>query len=344
MKCPAHRSRLYREALLYLALSAGLTLLLAGFLGAREPIDWFAVFFVNVLISIGIGGGLTVCYAALARVGLTTGRDFRPLAIVGHTIAISASIAFGAFVALTVAGFVWPRAAAWFPFRDVVQVALPVTVTIVFVTTVLDRWRQRTADAEQARLESELAAIHARINPHFLFNSLNTIAALIPEDAARAEDAVLELSSLLRHTLDGAQQRFVPLGREIAATRSYLAFEGLRFGDKLVVTFEVDDGVEDVRVPPLVLQPLAENAVKHGIARRGGGRVAITVHARDALTLTIEDDGDGTTDAEGTKTAHRDLAKRLDILYGDAARFTVDREGALGGFRVTLEVPREAPE
>lgn len=343
MRSYGKRPRLLSEALLYLALAAGLTILLASFLGVQAPRDWLRVFAVNVVICIGIGGALTLCYALLGRLGLA-GRDARPVALVGHAIAITASIFGGVFVALFVVERVSPDAVVGFPYRAVVQVAAPVTITIVFVTAVLDRWRRRTADAERAQLESELAAIHARINPHFLFNSLNTIAALIPEDARRAEEAVLDLSALLRHTLDGSSQRFVPLQHEVTATQRYLAFEGLRFGDKLAVTFEVAEGVDEVPVPPLVLQPLAENAVKHGIARRGGGRVAIAIAStRETLVVTVEDDGDGTADTEGTNTAHRDLAKRLDILYDGAARFSVDRDGELGGFRVTLELPREAP-
>ncbi|MEQ8278155.1 MAG: histidine kinase [Deltaproteobacteria bacterium] len=337
-----HGPHLMKEVALYLALAAGLTIVLSSFLGVDSTRAWLEVFAVNVVISVAIGLSLTVSYALLARVGVTVDQGW--LGLVGHTVAISAGILAGTSLALFVVGLVAPSVLKAFPYSAVVQVALPVTVTIVFVTSALDRWRRRTADAERARLESELAAIHARINPHFLFNSLNTIAALIPEDAARAEDAVVELSGLLRHTLDGSKHRWVPLAQEIEATRRYLAFEGLRYGERLRVELDVAEGLEAVPVPPLVLQPLAENAVKHGVGRREGGRVSVSVRAAGELVeLSVEDDGDGTSGDDGTKTAHRDLAKRLDILYGGAARVDVDRDGALGGFRVRLRLPRSAP-
>ncbi len=337
------RRRILGEGLLYLGLAAGLTFLLASFLGVRSASDGLSVFAVNMAISIGIGGALTGCYAVLRWLGLT-GRGFGAVSLFGHALAMTASIFGGVFVALFVVERISPSATAVFPFHTVVQVAIPVTVTVVVVTTLLDRWRQRTAEAERAQLESELSAIQARINPHFLFNSLNTIAALIPEDAAGAEEAVLQLSGLLRHTLDGSKQRFVPLRDEVAATKRYLALESLRFGDKLHVRFAVDAGIDEVHVPPLVLQPLVENAVKHGIARRGGGRVEVgIVDGGDHIRIDVQDDGDGTVDAEGTKTAHRDLAKRLEILYEDAARFEIDRQGPIGGFRVILELPKRGP-
>lgn len=340
MKRRERAAALGREARLYVLLAAGLTIVLATTIGARTLEDWVTVFAVNLGIFVGIGGALGLCFGVvLPRIGLDVDELLGVRAIVVRMVGMAVSILGGAYVVLRLVAEVMPDALRFFPYSTVVTVAVPITVAIVVVGSVVDRWRDRAADAERERMRSELAAIHARINPHFLFNSLNTIAALIPVDAPRAEEAVLELSGLLRHTLEGSKKLWVPLSAELEATERYLSFEALRYGDRLVSTFEVDDRSRTVPVPPLILQPLVENAIKHGV--RGRGRVAIRVSGHGPLRIEVEDDGDGTTDAPGTKTAHADLERRLRLVYDGRASFDVDRGGALGGYRVRLSLPTE---
>jgi two-component system sensor histidine kinase AlgZ len=202
--------------------------------------------------------------------------------------------------------------------------------------------RSRATRAERAALEAQVQALQARIQPHFLFNCLNTVASLIEEDPKRAEAALLKLSELFRYTLAACERAHVPLAAELATVEGFLELERLRHPDRLKLGLDVAADVADVPVPPLVLQPLVENAVLHGVApRREGGRVEVQVRRDgDTLRLSVEDDGPGPGGSpyRGSGTALADLRSRLGLLYGDAARVDVGR-GSLGGTRVELRLP-----
>jgi two-component system sensor histidine kinase AlgZ len=222
--------------------------------------------------------------------------------------------------------------------------------TVSAVMVALARFRDRVRDAElrevRARheaLAAQIQALQARLEPHFLFNSLNTVASLIEDDPRRAEQAVERLAELLRHTLAASRQRFVPLRDELSATVGYLELEALRHGERLRFALRVEPGAEQARVPPLVLQPLVENAVLHGIAaRREGGQLEVRAARSGArLTLEVEDDGPGpggSPQKRGSGSALRDLSERLRILYGAAAALDHGK-GALGGFCVRVSFP-----
>lgn len=192
--------------------------------------------------------------------------------------------------------------------------------------------------AERARLD----ALQSRTNPHFLFNSLNAIAGLIAVDPKRAERAVESLSEVMRYALDSTRVASVPLSDEVEAVGSYLALEGLRYGERLRSRVEVPDALGGLRVPPLCLQPLVENAVLHGVARREpGGEVIVSAERRgEQLLLRVEDDGPGpgSSSHSGTGTALRDLRERLALLFADRAGLRVER-GARGGCSVELRLP-----
>jgi LytS/YehU family sensor histidine kinase len=185
------------------------------------------------------------------------------------------------------------------------------------------------------------------MQPHFLFNSLNAVASLIGEDPERAEAALEKLSDILRYALDASRQPFVPLEQELEAVAGYLELETLRFPDRLTAALHVEPGIGAVPVPPLFLQPLVENAVRHGIApRREGGRLEVEIQrCEDELRVRVEDDGPGIGGSphRGAGVALADLRKRLALLYGDRASLGVDR-GALGGCRVTLRLPLRGVE
>ncbi len=227
-----------------------------------------------------------------------------------------------------------------------------------FVSAVMfgaSRFRDRIHDAElrevRARheaLAAQIQALHARLEPHFLFNCLNTVASLIEDDPRRAEQAVERLADLLRHTLAASRRRFVPLREELEAVVGFLELETLRHGERLRFGLHVEPGTDQALVPPLVLQPLVENAVLHGIAhRREGGQLDVRVaRVGDRLTLEVEDDGPGpagSPHARGSGTALRDLSERLRILYGGAAALDHGK-GALGGYRVRVSFPATPPE
>jgi LytS/YehU family sensor histidine kinase len=200
--------------------------------------------------------------------------------------------------------------------------------------------RTAAAAAAEARLlaeQAQLTALRAQVNPHFLFNALHTVGALVPMDEARAEEAIERLGDLLRYSL--GSEREVLLSQEWKFTHDYLSFERLRLGDRLAVHSEADAPALAALVPPLIFQPLVENAVRHGIAERpAGGLIAISARTTDGwLRLCVADDGpalaDTTTDGVGLASVRR----RLAATYGDRARLEIEAVGA--GFVVTITLP-----
>ena len=178
--------------------------------------------------------------------------------------------------------------------------------------------------------EAELRALHAQLNPHFLFNALNSLRALIAGQPAQAQDATTRLARLLRYTLRTSQVETVPLPSELEAVRDYLALETLRFEDRLQVEWRVEPDAEQFRVPPLVLLTLVENAVKHGVASRAeGGVVAVgAVVEGGALHLRVENPGTITPATGDEAHGLRNVRERLRLLYGERALLRLDEGGA----------------
>ncbi len=214
-------------------------------------------------------------------------------------------------------------------------------------------YRRRERDAEQLRTElvrAELDALRARLQPHFLFNALNTISSLIGRRPEAAERMVARLGDLLRHSLDrdGAQE--VELRDELKLAASYLAIEEARFEDRLHVHWDVDAGTLPARVPPLILQPLVENAVRHGIAPRSApGRIHISAtRVEDSLHLVVRDDGVGMPDPlhavahSGGGVGLRSTRTRLQRLYGEHHTFRIGHATG-GGVVVEITLPFTAP-
>ena len=208
------------------------------------------------------------------------------------------------------------------------------------------------AHAESALARAELAVISGKLNPHFLFNTLNSLIALTRKDAQAAESALMRFSSMLRYVLDtkrSAADR-VPLGEEIEFVRDYLALESLRLGKRLRVDWELDPETFGDEIPPLSLQPLVENAIQHGIAPRvDGGRVGIR-SARNPLNqgldLSVEDDGAGCEPARLDDPAPARsgigltaLRRRFALDYDGRARLQIRTQPG-AGFRVDLWIPQ----
>jgi signal transduction histidine kinase len=205
---------------------------------------------------------------------------------------------------------------------------------------------QAAAEAEARMLaeRAQLAALRARLNPHFLFNALHTVSSLVASDPAAADEAIERLGGLLRYALDESTDE-IPLEREWAFTRDYLSFERLRLGDRLRVCESLDRDALAWDVPLLVLQPLVENAVRHAIAPSpDGGTIQISASIRDhALTLRVEDDGPGVErpGVDGSRgLGLRALKRRLDVRYGARARLDI-RTAPGAGFSVTVVLPAD---
>jgi signal transduction histidine kinase len=204
----------------------------------------------------------------------------------------------------------------------------------------VDESRVAEARAKELAAEARLSALEARVHPHFLFNSLNSVLSLIPDDPARAEALLEKVAALLRFALDAGQSRLIPLADELRIVRDYLDIESSRLGDRLRSTIDVDPAALAWPVPPFALQTLVENSVRHSIApRRTGGAVKVTVRRQDGrLELEVWDDGAGFSRDE---VPH---GRGLDNLQGRlAALFDGKGELALragdGGMTVMVAVP-----
>ena len=206
-----------------------------------------------------------------------------------------------------------------------------------------DRQRQqREARLEIAAREVEIAAIKAQLQPHFLLNSLNSILALIGHDPAEARGMVMRLASLLHSVFDRLDEPLVSLDQELDMVRDYLEIEGIRFKDRLRFTIDAEDDARHVQVPPFLLQPLVENAVKHGIEPYGQpGDVRVTARLHGArLCISVTDTGRGFDGASPPAGGHGlDLTRRrLQTVYGNEAA-SIRANHHEGRFSIDLELP-----
>ena len=207
----------------------------------------------------------------------------------------------------------------------------------------------RTRELERERdrkmaLQARLASLESRLQPHFLFNTLNAISALIQEDPDQAERTVERLAALLRFSLDAAERGLVPLAHELKIVTDYLEIERTRLGQRLRWAVDVPAEAGGCEVPPLAVQTLVENSVKHAIAPRPeGGRLRVAgARAADRLTLTVWDDGPGFGEAAVLPGHGLDsVRQRLAARFAEAAALTIDRRD--GGTLVTLSLPAAAP-
>lgn len=293
---------------------------------------------------LGLMSALVLCisHRLLARL------DPAALSVAAFLIVLftTALLSLGAWQARIWSGFASEIGAAAllaFVLRNAAITAI-VTAVLLRYFWVQHQWRRNVELEAQARIE----ALTARIRPHFLFNSMNTIAALIRSRPADAERAVEDLSDLFRASLLDART-LVTLDDEIELARGHLRMEQLRLGERLRVEWRALDAPGSARVPRLLLQPLVENAVRHGIEPLpGGGTVGIAIRARDgALVIEVDNPmplGSATDSAppglasgEGNRMALANIRQRLELAYGNKAALAIHRDGA--SFSVVLRMP-----
>jgi signal transduction histidine kinase len=199
-------------------------------------------------------------------------------------------------------------------------------------------------DLETRRLvaQAELRALQAQIHPHFLFNALNTLYGIIPREARGARETVLNLADIFRYFLE-TKKTLVPLEEEMHIVKAYLDVERLRLGDKLRLEIEVTPEAQTVPIPILSIQPLVENAVKHGIAPQAGGGL-IQIHAGmdpgGSLVISVRDSGPGFSSATRSGVGLENVERRLDLCYGGEARLIIDSNP--GGTEVSVRIPAVA--
>jgi sensor histidine kinase YesM len=239
-------------------------------------------------------------------------------------------------------GFISPDG-YWREFGSSSEFAVIVTLVIGMSTITYETLRYKLQAAklelsikqmEQERAnkllaETRLSSLESRTHPHFLFNTLNSIAALIPKDPQLAEDTVGKLASLLRFSLNTNQSNLVPLGRELKVVRDYLEIEKTRFGSRLSYTIAIPEKLLCVKVPPLALQSLVENSVKHVVSQHSQGA---TIHINGSekagrILLEVSDDGPGfSLDAITPEHGLGNLIARLELLFGANGQLEVAHE------------------
>ncbi len=231
------------------------------------------------------------------------------------------------------------------PLTYVAQYATAVFAVLIPVK-MWDYTRTEKKLEEQKRLlvEARLAALTSQINPHFLFNTLNSVSSLIRTDPAQARVMVLNLSRVLRRLLR-KHENFSPLREELSFIQDYLSIELMRFGDKLRLETDVENETLDLLVPSMLLQPLVENSIKHGLSSKvEGGTISIRTRRRDSkLVVSVEDDGAGIPEARlPTLLEHgigvSNVNERLKVLFGDGYRMWIDSEPGRGT-RIEIEIP-----
>jgi len=200
----------------------------------------------------------------------------------------------------------------------------------------------RAAKAEAAAVQTQLAALRSQLQPHFLFNALNTISSTMYDDPRAADRMIGQLSQLLRLSLRTSNAQEVPLRDELDVLSCYLGLMQARFGSRLRTSIDAEPGMLDALVPSLLLQPLVENAIRHGNASRAmGGTIDIRVsRAGTTLLVDVSDDGPGApsgTDVFGNGVGLSATRDRLRLLYGPGQRFEAGNRD--GGFAVHIELP-----
>lgn len=223
-----------------------------------------------------------------------------------------------------------------------------ISVAIHYVFLVQEDSKRAEAQLIESRIlarDAELKALKAQVNPHFLFNSLNSVSALTSTDPARAREMCILLADFLRMTLGMSEKASVPLETELSLIQKFLAIEKVRYGSRLSMKEEIDDASAKVQVPPLLLQPLVENAVGHGIANLlEGGEIRVSAQSgKGRLSIAVENDFDPETapPREGGMGL-ANVRKRVEARYGREGSVRVKSEGHT--FGVYLSFPAEIAE
>ena len=273
---------------------------------------------------------LAVVVVAYLRIALTT-------ILVGdpHSAAAPRSVGAWDFA-------LFRRNAAAMRYQELTNAAFYMACFTAFSAHRLAVERARRSDQLEARLaRAELDNLRSQLQPHFLFNALNAVTTLIRKDPDAAEQTLGHVSDLLRRSLEAAERQLITLAREIDFVERYIAIQHVRFGDRLRISIDIDAAARPVMVPSMILQPIVENAIRHSIARREGGTIAVSARAEEAtVVIRVTDDGEGIAGEgeEGLGIGLSNARARLEHLFGSAASIAI--EDVPGSFTVEIRVPR----
>jgi len=296
----------------------------------------------SVMISLGVMNSI------LAAQSLLNLRYDRISFIIVYYIACLFGMAVGTELSYLIISFTRNYPYSFFHPRDMLFSSLVVIIvcTISFVYhsqrfTLQNQIRQRELDMmrlTQLKTQAELATLHARINPHFLYNALNSIASLIHHDADKAESMTLKLSKLFRYTINQNSEDLVLIRDEVETGNAYLDIEKIRFGDRISFNIHVDEELMDARIPRFLIQPLVENALKHGlknIAEKGRLDVKIG-RLSENIEITVADNGAPFPDELQTGYGLQSTYDKLSLLYGENHQISITNEPVK---QITILIP-----
>src|SRR3954452_914694 len=342
------------------AAAIAVTVLYSGVTMRTPPRQTLEAFAVAMLFSTIIGPMLGIVMPRVGRaVACRFSFPFDWVVLLATMVTIAVAGSFIAILILAAIGYLHGAGIVTTWMAGSLKVSIAITLTFGIFLTVVEGMRRQIdearmalrtkerdeAEARRLAAEAQLASIESRVQPHFLFNTLNSIAALVHQDPSGAERMTGQLAALLRSALDSTATPLVPLDDELRVVRAYLDIERVRFGDRLRYAVDVGDGAGRPLVPRMSVQTLVENAVKYAVSPRREG-AAIRLHAAAAdqrLTVTVEDDGPGF--AASTRPGGHGLdllERRLHMLFGDRASLTV--ESGNGKTAVTMDVPTQTSE
>jgi len=225
-----------------------------------------------------------------------------------------------------------------------VNMSLLLFLWLVLYLSIKSIWKSQKNKVERLRLkttlkESQLNTLKAQINPHFMFNSLNNIRGLMLEDVHKSRDMITKLSELLRYSLNSNKVDVISLYEEIEMVRNYIELSKIQFEKRLRYKEEIQDGLLDVKIPPMLIQMLVENAIKHGISDQvDGGEVFLKVFRRGhMLSIEVNNTGQLKDHASSTKIGLQNIQERLRLLYGKRAFFSLVE--AVGEVKALIKIP-----
>lgn len=312
----------------------------------RSAVGLFQLKFVRALIGFALSSVLRLIYrkfsgSSLAVIAFVT--------LIGSVLTGSLwTILMNLYAWLTSPeDFRFANAAAGFPSNSLDYSATFLAWSVIyFGWKIWQRWQRERENALQSAAlaqKAQLEMLRYQLNPHFLFNALNSIRASIDEDGVRAKQMITQLSEFLRYSLLGESAKKIPLRDELEAVRNYLAIEKIRFEDKLAVEYETESAAEDFRVPCFLLNPLVENAIKHGL-QTSPKPLKIKISAKmsdDKLILEIANSGRIKNDLSenGTGIGLKNVRERLNKLFGAGGQLELNQEN--GFVKARIEIRRD---